>query len=77
MVGHWLPRGVGLGRDFFLRTADSGFKAQGHYLTTTPAGATLWSGGMDGPEGSVLVVPVVLLLLTHWHSSMGAGGPPL
>jgi len=52
------------GETFFYGTADSGFKAQGHYLTTTPAGATLWSGGMDGPEGSVLVVPVVLLLLT-------------
>jgi hypothetical protein len=32
-------------------------------MTSTPAGATLWSGGTDGPEGSVLVVPVVLLLM--------------
>jgi hypothetical protein len=23
----------------------------------------MWSGGTDGPEGSVLVIPVVLLLL--------------
>jgi membrane protease YdiL (CAAX protease family) len=51
------------GETFFYGTADSGFTAQGHYLTSTPAGAAFWSGGTDGPEGSVLVVPVVLLLL--------------
>jgi membrane protease YdiL (CAAX protease family) len=51
------------GETFFYGTADSGVTAQGHYLTSTPAGATLWSGGPDGPEGSVLVVPVVLLIL--------------
>jgi hypothetical protein len=51
------------GESFFYGTADSGFTAQGHYLTSSPAGAALWSGGADGPEGSVLVVPAVLLLL--------------
>jgi hypothetical protein len=48
---------------FFYGTADSGFAAKGHYLTTTPAGSALYSGGTDGPEGSVLVIPIVLLLL--------------
>lgn len=48
---------------FFYGTADSGLAPKGHYLTTSPAGATLWSGGADGPEGSVLVIPVVLLVL--------------
>jgi hypothetical protein len=51
------------GETFFYGTANSGFTAQGHYLTSTPAGASLWSGGTDGPEGSVLVIPVVLLLM--------------
>jgi membrane protease YdiL (CAAX protease family) len=51
------------GETFFYGTADSGFTAQGHYLVSTPAGTTLWSGGADGPEGSVLVIPVVLLLM--------------
>ena len=37
--------------------------AQGHYLTATPAGNALWSGGADGPEGSLLVIAVILLLL--------------
>jgi len=37
--------------------------ATGHYLTTTPAGSALWSGGTDGPEGSVLVLAVIVLLI--------------
>jgi len=49
---------------YFYGTADSGLPAQGHYLTSTPAGNPLWSGGTDGPEGSLLVLGVILLLLT-------------
>jgi membrane protease YdiL (CAAX protease family) len=48
---------------YFYGTADSGFVAPGHYLTTTPMGNALWSGGADGPEGSLLILPVILLLL--------------
>ena len=48
---------------YFYGTADSGFVARGHLFTTTPAGSVLWSGGTDGPEGSLLVLPVILLLL--------------
>jgi uncharacterized protein len=48
---------------FFYGTLDSGFAAQHHLLTATPAGNALGSGGSDGPEGSVLVLPVILLLL--------------
>ncbi|MGD0547388.1 MAG: CPBP family intramembrane glutamic endopeptidase [Terracidiphilus sp.] len=48
---------------FFYGTADSGFVAPGHYLTTSPVGNALWSGGADGPEGSLLVLGVILLLL--------------
>ena len=47
---------------FFYGTADSGNVATGHFLTTQAAGNSVWSGGADGPEGSVLVIPVVLLL---------------
>jgi membrane protease YdiL (CAAX protease family) len=49
---------------FFYGAADSGMVAPGHYLTTTPAGNALWSGGADGPEGSLLVLGVILLLLS-------------
>jgi len=48
---------------FFYGTADSGMVATGHYLTATVTGNALWSGGADGPEGSLLVLAVVLLLL--------------
>lgn len=48
---------------YFYGTADSGLQAQGHYLTTTPAGNALWSGGTNGPEGSLLVLGVIVLLL--------------
>jgi len=51
------------GETYFYGTADSGMVAQGHYLTTSLTGPGLWSGGADGPEGSILVLPVVLLLL--------------
>lgn len=48
---------------YFYGTADSGLVAPGHFLSTTPAGNPLWSGGADGPEGSLLVIPIVLLVL--------------
>jgi hypothetical protein len=48
---------------FFYGTANSGMVAPGHYLITSTAGNTLWSGGTDGPEGSLLVIGVILLLL--------------
>ena len=48
---------------FFYGTADSGMLPQGHLLTTSPHGAALWSGGTDGPEGSLLVLPAALLIL--------------
>jgi hypothetical protein len=48
---------------YFYGTADSGVVAQGHYLSTSPAGNVLWSGGADGPEGSLLVLGILVLLL--------------
>lgn len=48
---------------YFYGTADSGFYARGHLLTSIPAGSALWSGGAAGPEGSVLVFPTILLVL--------------
>jgi hypothetical protein len=35
----------------------------GHYLSTSPFGNAFWSGGTDGPEGSILVLGAILLLL--------------
>jgi uncharacterized protein len=51
------------GETYFYGAADSGNVAKGHYLSTSPTGLEIWSGGADGPEGSLLVIGVVLLLL--------------
>jgi hypothetical protein len=48
---------------YFYGTADSGLVAKGHLLSSSPAGNPLWSGGTDGPEGSLLIIPIVLLIL--------------
>jgi membrane protease YdiL (CAAX protease family) len=48
---------------YFYGAIDSGNVATGHLLTVTPAGSTFWSGGADGPEGSLLGLPVILLIL--------------
>jgi membrane protease YdiL (CAAX protease family) len=48
---------------FFYGAADSGLQGQGHFLSASPVGNPLWSGGADGPEGSLLVLSVILLLL--------------
>jgi len=48
---------------YFYGTADSGLASKSHFLTTSAAGNVLWSGGTDGPEGSLLVLGVILLLL--------------
>ncbi len=42
-------------------TADSGIRAMGHVLTTHAEGPAWLSGGSTGPEGSVLVLPTLLL----------------
>jgi membrane protease YdiL (CAAX protease family) len=60
---------------FFYGTPDSGFVAQRHFLTTSPVGNVLWSGGADGPEGSLLVVPVILLLLAALFVVFGRREP--
>ncbi|MGA3263946.1 MAG: CPBP family intramembrane glutamic endopeptidase [Terracidiphilus sp.] len=58
---------------YFYGTADSGMVARGHYLTTSPAGNALWSGGADGPEGSLLVLGIILLLLATLLVLYGRG----
>src|SRR6266567_9706 len=61
---------------YFYGTADSGFAAPGHLLNTTPAGSALWSGGTDGPEGSILVLPIILLLLLALLAMYGRNRQP-
>ena len=61
------------GETYFYGTADSGMVAKGHLLTATPAGPAFWSGGADGPEGSVLVLGVIVLLLLAILGLYGRG----
>ena len=57
----------------FYGTADSGLQSNGHLFSSRPVGNPLWSGGTDGPEGSLLVVGVILLLLLFLVVVYGRG----
>jgi uncharacterized protein len=48
---------------FFYGAADSGLQGRGHFLSSRPLGNPLWSGGSDGPEGSLMVLVILLALL--------------
>ena len=49
-------------QSYLFGVADSGTVSTGHLLASHPSGAVLLSGGATGPEGSVFVLPVVLLI---------------
>jgi uncharacterized protein len=51
------------GESYFYGTADSGMVARGHLFSEHPVGKLLWSGGATGPEGSILVVPLLLVMV--------------
>lgn len=48
---------------YFYGVPDSGTVAEGHLLSSSARGANWLSGGATGPEGSVIVIPVVVLLV--------------
>lgn len=48
---------------FFYGTPDSGMLPQTHWLTTTISGPAIWTGGATGPEGSALILPLLVLVL--------------
>ncbi|MBV8630186.1 MAG: CPBP family intramembrane metalloprotease [Silvibacterium sp.] len=57
------------GETYFYGTANSGMAAAGHLFSEHPSGPLLWSGGATGPEGSLLVLPLILiaaLLMWLW-----------
>lgn len=62
------------GETFFYGTPDSGLVAKGHYFSTTAVGNPLWSGGTDGPEGSLLVIGIIALLLVWLLAVYGQRG---
>ena len=50
------------GQSFFYGTLDSGMVTQGHMLAEHPVGPLLWSGGPTGPEGSLYILPLLLIM---------------
>lgn len=55
------------GQSYFYGTPDSGLKIQNHLLLSHPLGNPVWSGGTVGPEGSLLILPMlVLAALAMW-----------
>jgi len=61
---------------YFYGAADSGNVATGHYLTVTPAGSAFWSGGTSGPEGSILVIGIIVLMTVALVLIYGLRKPP-
>lgn len=55
------------GQSFFYGTPDSGTLAKGHLLHSSFAGSVWMSGGSVGPEGSVLVAPLIGLLFVLFY----------
>lgn len=54
-------------QSYFYGTPDSGLTMRGHLLTEHPVGPLLWSGGPTGPEGSLYIVPLLLIIaLAMW-----------
>ena len=50
-------------QSFLFGVADSGNISVGRLLSTHPTGKTIFSGGTDGPEGSIFAAIFVFLTL--------------
>jgi len=64
-------------QSYFYGTPDSGLLAQGHLLNSKVVGSKLWSGGTTGPEGSLFLIPVLILVIIGmyiaWHRNTKVG----
>ncbi len=49
-------------QSFVFGVPDSGNLMEHHLLSSTPMGPVLWSGGLTGPEGSLLILPTTVLV---------------
>ncbi len=48
-------------QNYLFGTADSGLITQGRLLATHPQGNPMWSGGADGPEGSLYALLILVV----------------
>ncbi len=66
------------GESYFYGTSDSGELASGSLFTAHPVGNVLLSGGATGPEGSVLVfalLVVIVVAMRAWWGRRNVGSP--
>ncbi len=47
---------------YFWGTPDSGLVSKGHLIGVHSQGSVVWSGGATGPEGSLLIVPLLIII---------------
>ena len=64
-------------QSFLYGVPDSGTLSIGRLFATHAAGNPLLSGGVDGPEGSLLMIPVVLSMFAVLRLYKQAEQPPL
>jgi uncharacterized protein len=50
------------GQSYLYGVPDSGLMMTGHLFTSHPSGNPLWSGGSTGPEGSLCMLPLLMLM---------------
>lgn len=62
-------------QSFFYGTADSGLHTRGFLLSSHSSGSAWLSGGPAGPEGSILAIPVTVLVVIAVHFTAGARRP--
>ena len=51
-------------QSYFYGTPDSGLVMKEHLMASHPSGKPLWSGGATGPEGSLLILPLLIMMAT-------------
>lgn len=66
-------------QSYLYGTPDSGVITQGHLFASRPSGNPLWSGGSTGPEGSLLMLPMLMAMalgMWLWWGKTWTAEPP-
>ncbi len=61
------------GQSYFYGTANSGWLMQGHLFLAHLTGNPLWSGGATGPEASLFLMPILVLMAASMWMWWGKG----